>query len=267
MKDLIRYLQHPLVPILAGPLAAIAFGLIIGVTTSTSFEPLTALFLYLTVVFANLINHYQYQKYVKNNQEVLNASLFYLINFLMIASAILFMLRQHWIINLLLVLYLCYVLMRFYPLRLVTTPYDYLLSVFFNSFLLNSIAYYSQARGINSMILKLFIPIILYMAGIELLNQGLRGILPRTQLFTFIKANAHKIGLTLMVLGIILAVYLSQPSQSFFIVQILFALLTLAISIPAIVPVSTTQKVQNKLNYNAAMALIFSLCYALSFAF
>lgn len=267
MKDLIRYLQHPLVPILATPLAAIVFGLIAGITTSTSFEPMTALFLFLTLVFSNLVNHYQYQKYIKDNQEVVNPSLFYTFTFLMLASAILFMLRQHWIINLLLIFYLSFILMKFYPLRLVNSPYYYILNVFFNSFLLNAMAYFSQARGINSMIMKLFIPIVFYVAGIELLNQALKGTLSSFKRSGVNRNRIQQISLGLMVVAIILGVYFSQPSRSLFFAQILFALISLTASLPAIVPVTTSQKVQNKLNYNAAMSLIFSLTYALSFIF
>lgn len=267
MKDLIRYLQHPLVPILATPLAAIVFGLIAGITTSTSFELMTALFLFLTLVFSNLINHYQYQKFIKNNQEVVNPSLFYTFTFLMLASAILFMLRQHWIINLLLIFYLSFILMKFYPLRLVNSPYYFILNVFFNSFLLNAMAYFSQARGINSMIMKLFIPIVFYVAGIELLNEALKGTLPSFKGGGVSRNRIQQISLGLMIVAIILGVYFSQPSRSLFFVQILFVLISLTASLPAIVPVSTSQKVQNKLNYNAAMSLIFSLTYALSFIF
>ncbi|MBG9981260.1 hypothetical protein HZY91_09190 [Facklamia sp. DSM 111018] len=261
------YLQHPITKILAGPFALIAFGLITGFGTSTNRDFLSALFLFIALICSNIIDHFQYQKYIKKNTKATPAIIYYISFTIMIVMTLLFMLGQHWIINLLLSLYILFITMQYYPFHLVGTVYHYLLSTFFHSFVLNAIAYFSQANGITPTILTALIPIIFYMAGIELLTTYLRGTVRNNPLFNNLSIQSNKIALGLMIIGIGSGIYFSLPSHSFFIVQILFLVISLISSLPSLIPVETENKVQNKLNYNSTMAFLFTLLYALSFLF
>lgn len=267
MKKVTGYLQNPYLKIFAAPFAPIAFGIIAGIYTSNNPNIMQAVLLYLILFLAHIINHFQHQKFIVKNTKATPNSLLYGSIILMVVLSILFMISQHWIINLLMVLYVLFILLQYIPFQMAGTIYHYLLNVFFNGFLLNTIAYFSQTNGITPEILQAFIPIVLFYAGSELIQYYLNGHLNIYQSFQFIKKHVHLISFIAMAAGIAAGVYMSLPSRSFFIIQIIYTFMTLFLSIPTLVKVKHTYKVQNKINYNSALALLFCLLYSLSFLF
>lgn len=265
MKKVTGYLQHPYIKIFAAPFAPIAFGLIVGIFTSSNYNLLQAILLYATIFFAHLIEHFQYQKYrVKNKKATPNSLLYGNILLLLIVS-ILFMLSQHWIINLLLILYLLFIVFQYVPFQMVGTIYHYFLNIFFNGFLLNTVAYFSQTNGITPNILQSFIPLVLFYAGSELIDSHLKGHLDIYRAFETIKKQVNKLSFFFMIIAMTVGVFMSLPSMSYFIVQIFFILIILPFSIPILVKVQNSYKVQKKINYNSAISLLFALLYTASF--
>lgn len=265
MKRYLSFLQAPYAKIFFAPLGTILFGLITGSVMGQKINLYPIILLYLIVFSGAIIQHYHGLTYLKPEESTKHVNLMTIVKIIMIVLTILFMLTQHWIINVLIGFYLLYHLLQLDPLNMVGSPYYLILNIFFHSFLLNAVAFYSQAEAINLAVLGSFIPLILTCTGIEILNGQLLN-------FSFYKKSTlvtrdklHHLVLVVLLLGLSLAVYLSLPSQSFFIVQLLFIILGVFFTLPVIVSVREEDKRQNKINYLSSLSTIYGLIYSLSF--
>lgn len=265
MKHYLSLLQAPYAKIFFAPLGTILFGLITGSVMGQKINLYPMFLLYLIVFLGAVIQHYHGLTYFRPGESLKHANLMTIVKIILIVITILFMLTQHWIINVLIGFYMLYHLLQLDPLNMVGSPYYLVLNIFFHSFLLNAVAFYSQAEAINLAVLASFTPLVLTSTGIEvLIGQMLN--------FSFYKNSTlvtrnqlHHLVLGVLLLGLALAVYLSLPSQSFFIVQLLFIIMGIFFTIPVLVPVREEDKRQNKINYLSSLSTIYALLYGLSF--
>ena len=267
MKSYIQVTQHPLMQLIAGP---ISWTLFAWLTVSIKHQNINWLNLVLLLVFtilANLLDHYQYYHFIRKDHKANSPLIYYGILTGLILTAIMFMINQHIIIISMVIVYLLVNILQYQPISLIRTAYYGILKVFFTGFLLNVIAYYSQANQINQSNLLSFIPIVVFFAGIEINQEALKGIYPPLINLSKRFKAFNLITYLIIALAIGLGVYLSLPSKSFYLVQILFALASLFLASPLLVRVEQTKKVQNKLNYHNFLSLVVILLYSLAYLY
>lgn len=266
MKHFIKLLQHPLLKILLSPLAYIGFGLITGLTMTSQTQWLNIVLLYLIVAMAHLIDHFFFLKYSLKRNDATPVILLYVCEAIMVVSTVTFFLQQHIIISLLLTMYLVFIHLQWFPYQMTGTFYHYLLNVFFHSFILNVIAFYTQTNGITPEILLALIPVVIFVAGNQLEITRLKQILSNTRTAFWLKASTIlSVALSFIALG--LAFYFSLPSNSFFTIQIGLFLITSVSILPTVVVTKQVKQAQNKINYYSSISLIFSVLYGLSYIF
>lgn len=266
MKQFIKLLQHPLLKIVLSPLGYVAFGLIAGMGLTLQIKWPSIGLLYLIVTSSHLIEHYFFIKHSKKRQDLAPTALLYICEVILIASSVVFFLQQHWIINLLLSLYIIFIHVQYVPYKITGTFYHFLLTVFFHGFILNSIAVYTQINGITLSILYAFIPIVIWMIGTQLETMQLRHRLTRERPSKWLKIS-RVISSISSIIAVGAGVYFSLPSSTYFLVQLLFIFVSGLIILPMFVPTEREKQIQNKINYYNAATLIFSLLYGLSFIF
>lgn len=266
MKQFIKFLQHPLLKILVSPLAFIGFGSITGLTMTTQTQWLNIVLLYLIVAMAHLIDHFFFLKYSLKRDDATPLVLLYLCEAVMVISAVVFFMQQHLIISLLLAMYLVFIHLQWFPYKMTGTFYHYLLNVFFHSFILNVIAFYTQTNGITPEILMALIPVVLFVAGNQLETTRLKQLLTKIKSAFWLKGSTVlSVIFSFIALG--LAFYFSLPSSSFYTVQIIFLLVTTVTILPTLVVTKKAKQAQNKINYYSSISLIFSVLYGLSYIF
>lgn len=268
MKQIINTLQHPLLKMFAAPLAYILIGLIIGFTQAGKFAWLDTLYLLVMVISGDLVIHYY--NIAKNRRigAARSSTIIIILEIILAVSSILLLWGHHWILILLVILYLVYVHIVFFPYNISLTWYDWFLSVFFKGFILNVIGCYIQVRAVTSNYLYQLIPFVLFTAGGLILTNQINRQMSNKQLAADKHPKAlNTISLVLMVIGIGYGLFLSRPSQSFWLVQILFGLVSLAMISPLVVVTHSDHQKQNKINYVSAITLVFSLLYSLSLVF
>lgn len=264
MTTFIKLLQNPLVKIFLAPFALIGVGTIVGLSSAASPNWINALLLFVIVVSSQLIDHYFHQRNVQRNHKSTPEFILYVCEGILIITSVIFILRNNWIINLLLLLYIAYIHFQYIPFPIVNTFYQYILTIFFNAFILNTVAYYSQTTSITTNFLLLLIPLALITAGITIEINHLRYLLiTRKKQSTLY----HWTGIGLAIVAIFAGVYFTLPSQSYFLAQIAYVFITLFSIIPAIVQVDNEKQRQNKINYLSTALLIFSIFYSLAIVF
>lgn len=266
MKQFIKLLQHPLLKILLSPLAFIGFGLITGLTMTSQPQWLNIVLLYLIVAMAHLIDHFFFLKYSRKRDDATPMVLLYLCEVVMVISAVIFFMQQHMIISLLLTMYLIFIHLQWFPYKMTGTFYHYLLNVFFHSFILNVIAFYTQTNGITPEILIALIPVVLFVAGNQLETTRLKQLLGKAKIAFWLKGSTIlSVIFSFIALG--LAVYFCLPSSTFYMVQSIFFLITTVSILPTLVVTKQAKQAQNKINYYSSISLIFSILYGLSYVF
>lgn len=263
MKLITRFLQNPIVKIFISPLASVLFGLIIGANEAGTVRWLPMLLLYLIVISGQLIDHFLYLKLDKLTPEVAPNILLYLFEAVLIISAVVFMLSSHWIINILLGFYIIFIHVQYMPFKMTGTIYHFLLSIFFNGFILNVIAYNSQTYAVTHPFLLKTIPVVLMFITLNIEVLNLKNLITRYQPITLID-RLPSISIIIGFIALFLGFYLSLPSSSYFIIQILFVLLSGITLLPILVRTRQEHQTQNKMNYMHAVAVIFTLLYSLS---
>lgn len=266
MTQFVKILQHPLLKILVSPLAFIGFGLITGLSMTSQIQWLNISLLYLIVAMAHLIDHFFFLKYSRQKADATPMILLYICEAIMIASVLVFFMQQHLIISVLLAMYLVFIHLQWFPYNMTGTFYHYLLNVFFHSFILNVIAFYTQTNGITPAILIALIPVVLFVAGNQLEITRLKQLLAEVNSSFWLKASTI-LSVVLSFIAVGLAFYFSLPSGSFYLVQILFLLVTVVSILPTLVVTKHAKQAQNKINYYSSISLIFSLLYGLSYIF
>ncbi|MBZ6526159.1 hypothetical protein HYQ40_00120 [Aerococcaceae bacterium DSM 111021] len=263
MKFITRFLKNPFVKIFFSPLASILFGLIIGASQAESTRWIPMLLLYIIVVFAQLVDHFLYLQVDKETPEVAPNILLYVFDGILLISAIIFMLSSHWIINALLIFYIIFIHVQYMPFKMTGTIYHFILSVFFNGFILNVIAFNSQTFAVTQPFLINTIPIVLIFIGLTLEVFNLKNLIINYQPITVFKRFPQS-SLVFGAIALMSGFYFSLPSSTFFIVQILFVVLSAVTMLPLLVNTQQEKQAQNKMNYMHAVTVIFTLLYSLS---
>ncbi|UUX34383.1 hypothetical protein [Fundicoccus culcitae] len=266
MKPLIKLLQHPLLKIIAAPFSYIFFGSIVSITNTQQFNWLDFFLLYLIVLCTQLIDQYFFIRFAKQEVQSSSAMIIIVLELLLIAFSIIFIVRQHWIINLLLILYLIFIHIQYFPFDFTRTFYHFVLNVFFNSFVLQTIAFYTQTQTVSNDFLYSLLPLVIFNAGLQLEQSTLRGIIAK-QTDAYSNSLFNKLSIGLCMVAIALAVYFSLPSQSYYLTQILLVIVSLALILPLLVSTDKVHQAQNKINYFSSVMLIFNLVYALSYLY
>lgn len=266
MKLLSKSLQNPFIKILLSPLATILFGLIIGINESGSVQWLSLILLIIIAIFSQLLNHLFFLRYDKITPEAAPQFLMVFFEVVLLISSIVFMFNSHWIINLLLIFYLVFIHIQYFPFKMTASLYHILLYIFFNAYVLNIIAYNSQTFTVTTDVLLALIPILLQFLALILQELELRQYLsPYIERFNL--PSHQVIVLSLSVLALVSALFFSFPSNSYFMVQILFFLISGFFILPLLVETRDNLKAQNKINYTHAITLIFTLLYSLSYIY
>ncbi|MGF3113491.1 hypothetical protein [Facklamia sp. P9177] len=267
MNTINNILKHPLMQLVGYPLSWIGFGLTTAIYSVKQVDWLDLGLLALVVILSNMTNHYNYYHHILKDPKAKSPIIYYLLLIGLLTAALFFMINQHYIINILLIIYIIIIVVQYQFVPLVKTIYHILLNSYFTGFLLNIIAYYSQANTLNNKAMISFIPLIILMTALEINQQFLKGIYNFKILERKIPVKIIYIVFSTLVLASITGVYTSLPTQSFYLVQILFFVVTLAIYLPSLIPVKKHHRIQNKLNYQGAISIIFIVFYSLSYLF
>lgn len=268
MKQFVNILQHPLLKMFVAPLAYILIGLILGYNQAGYFAWLDSIYLLVMVISGDLVCHYYNITYNRRIDNAKSQAIIIALEIILFISAILLLWGHHWILIVLVLLYLIYIHVAYFPYNISYSWYDWFLSVFFKAFILNVISCYIQVKAITSTYLIQLIPFILFTAGGLIITSYINRKMSRHLLAVDKYPKPLNItSLILMVTGISYGLFLSRPSSSFWLVQILFGVISLLLIIPLIVPTHSDHQQQNKINYIHTITLIFSLLYGLSILF
>ncbi|XJS11458.1 hypothetical protein ACF3NG_04415 [Aerococcaceae bacterium WGS1372] len=263
MKYIINFFQNPLVKIFISPLASILFGLLIGISQTEQIQWLMILWLYLIIISAQLVDHFLYLKKDKKADDSTPNFLLYIFDGMLIISSVLLMLNSHWIINLLLFFYIVYIHIQYFPFKMTGTLYHFILSVFFNSFILNVIAYNSQTHALTNNFIINTIPIVLMFIALNIEVFNLKSQIINSKQIAFVKRMPY-VSLSIGVIALTTGFYLSIPSNSYYITQIIFVIFCGMTMLPLLVNTQREHQAQNKMNYMHAVTVIFAIFYSLS---
>lgn len=266
MKSLIKFLQHPLLKIIVAPFSYFFFGSAVSYNLTQQFNWGDFIVLFFIVLCTQLIDQYFFIRFVKKEIKSTSIVIIAILEVILISSSIYFLLNQHWIINLLLILYLVFIHIQYFPYDFTQTFYHFVLNVFFNSFVLQTIAFYTQTQTVTNSFLFALLPIVILNAGLQLEHSSLRSIISH-------KAQAisnqlvSKLSFAFSLVAIALAFYYSLPSQSYFMAQIVMLIVSAVLVLPLIISTTKEPQAQNKINYFSSVLLIFNLLYTLSYLF
>lgn len=262
MKQFTRILQHPLLKIFVSPLALILFGTLTGIKAGGSFNWLDFILLSLVVISSQLITHFFNLEYNRDNH--MSQGILYACEAVMIVSIITLAVTNHWLIAAVLVLYAIYTHIIYKPYNISGTWYHLVLSVVYNSMFLNIVAHFVQTNSFGTSLLIHYSSLLLFYLGIQFEIFYLQSRMSRRPNLIIYQ---RYLNLALMGASILLGVYFSIPSTSYYLVQILYVIVTTISVLPLVVTTTNTHQMQNKINYLSAVYLIFTLMYGLSIFF
>ena len=144
MKHFAHFLRHPLIRIFLAPLGFGIYGLIVGMYHTTEINWLALGYLYLILVSSQLIDHYFFVRFNTRKANASSPVILYAMEILLWAATVGFMWQHHWGANLLLLLFIAYTHIQHYPYNLTNSLYQLILNVFFQAFIVNNLAYFSQ---------------------------------------------------------------------------------------------------------------------------
>ena len=263
MKKLISYLQNPYIKIFITPLALILFGALLGVNHAQETQWLSLILLYLLALSSQLVKHCLHLAHDQNHPIGQQKSILWTCEIILGLSSILLMIRQHWIISILILLYIVYIHISYYPYNISNSIYILILAVFYEAFILNIIAYYSQVSAINTEFLFHLIPVAIVYTGVYIQTFKLKDDLSIYEPSP-IWPRLRMLGIILSFLALGFGFYYALPSNSYYILQILFVLVTGLTMIPMLVPTRSQKETQRKINYFSTILLIFTLFYSLA---
>lgn len=266
MKPFVKLLQNPMLKIFVSPASSILFGFLIGITNTAKINYYSLLLLYIIVLAGQLIHHYFFIKYSTKNTSATPPFILVFCEVVMLLAMAAFYLNHHILISFLVFIYYAYIHLEYFPINLSHTHYHYILDAFFNGFILSAVAYFAQANTITTVFLVHLTPLILMQIGLQWEYVKLRSHLMNDSVPTIILSYPF-LTLSMCVIAIVLGFFLSLPSTTFYIVQIIASLISLATIVPLFVQTHQQKQSQNKINYMSAIFLVFSLSYALSYMF
>lgn len=261
MKHFIRLLQSPYIKMFVAPLAPILFGLGMGLHQSQNIQWPSMLWLVLISISAHLIIHYFHIRYDQGKQ--VSVSILYICEAVLVLAFIMLALSSHWTIILLLLLYLIYIHILYFPYNIADSIYGFILTVFYDGLILNIIAYYSQVSGLNQDFIKSLLPLLIFYLGSQYLVLELKSILAKRK-FKLNIPQGKWLALAVMAAGIIYGFYQSLPSQFYYLVQAIYLVINGFIILTLALPVRQSHQIQNKINYLSASELIFVFTYLLA---
>lgn len=266
MRTIIKRFQHPTLQIFLTPLATIFFGIVVSARDATIIHWGNVGLLYVIAFAAHILNHFLTIKYNRMNREAANAGFWIIIEAILLGASIFFMLRHGWALNILLVLYLLSTHLLYFPHNISLTGYRIFLSSFFQGFILNVIAYSSISTMIPKSILKAFIPLVIIQLIVhyQITHLEKRSQDPNIAPLIGVRRLMVLIGL---LLSIGTGVYFSIPTHSFYLLQILFVILSVFVLVPVLIPTDNSRQIQNKINYLNAITAIYSILYTISYLY
>ena len=266
MKTITKLLQHSLLKILIAPLSLIIFGIISGSIVNQQVQWLSFIQLYLLVLINELVDHFLYIHFDVKNKQQAPMFIMYACEGIFIAIFIWILMTQHLIIALLILLAHLGKILVYFPYSFSLSPYHFILKVFFNTIIWNCIAYFTQTYGIDVPFYISLIPIIVcYFVTLAQEFLLKRYFIRKPSLTSKIPKQA--ITIILIIIALIAAIYLSLPSQTFYLIQMLMIIILIFISVPIMIETHNHHQVQNKINYLSIAHLIFTLMYSLSYIY
>ena len=266
MKSIIKTLQNPYIKLFVAPFAFILFGSLLGARQINHFNFKSFFLIYFIVAILEVINHFLRLKLDQKRDKESPQIIFLASEFILIVLYIIFALDHHWIINLLILLAIAFTHVLYYPFKFTGSIYHSILNVFFYGFIWQVIAYFSQNGALHSDFLVTIIPITFMLASLETEGFTLRlNQIPGRKIKTSRTQQMIMIALALLAIG--LGFYFSLPTKSFYLLQILFVIISILVFLPNIVTSTEQQQIQNKLNYLSSVFLIFNIFYSLSYLF
>ncbi len=262
MKQFTNFLQHPLLNMFVSPLATILYGTLVGALINPGINWLGLLLLALIVISSYLILHYFNLQ--KNRNTTMNQGILYACEAILIISVIAMAFSNHWLITILLVLYVIYIHIIYFPYNISGTWYHLILSVAYNAIFLNVVAHFVQSNQFDIAQLTLYIPLVLFFLGMQFEVFQLQSRLNQRKNQIFYHPW---LGMGMMILGILTGFYFAVPSTTYYIVQILFVIVSGISLLPLIVSTQKSHQRQNKINYLSAVYLVFAILYALSLVY
>ncbi|MDO4774729.1 MAG: hypothetical protein Q4A10_02860 [Aerococcaceae bacterium] len=265
MTTLNKIIRNPIVTIFISPFAGATFGLLAG-AKQQGFDWQSFVLIYAILIIIHLLDHHFFIQYNLRQARALPMNIVYGLEILLLILGVIFMLTHHWVLTILMMLYLGFVHVQYFPHNITQTPYHIVLSVFFYAIVLNAVAYFSQAKHIELDFIGALFPVTLVLYAIQNAATKQRELLMRIRPAKWIIQSNIAV-VSIAGVGLLIAAYMSLPTQSFFIMQILFIAITGAGYLPLIIDPAGVSQHQNKLNYLHFVYFIFSLLYGLSYIF
>src|SRR5699024_9397300 len=167
----------------------------------------------------------------KHTPEVAPNVLLYVLEGILLISTIIFMFNSHLIISVLLVFYIVFIHVQYMQFKMTGTIYHFLLSVFFIGFMMNVIAYKLLTFAVTKTFLIITIPFLLMFIVLNLEVFNLKNIIIKFKQITVFQ-RFPVVSLVVCALALLSGFYFSFPSSSYYIVQILFVLLSAVTMLP-----------------------------------
>lgn len=258
MKTFAQYLQHPILKLVFAPLSYIIFGIGMGISGSINFIQILLLF---SITFIDhLISHFLFQKNDLKRTKTMSNSIFMFLEIALLVLGFIFILNHPWTLNILLILSIMATHVIYLPYNFSLSGLHFILLNFFRAFIWNIIAYYSLTHHVNTNFIKLLIPIVIFSIGLAILEFDTMKVMTFKKKF-ITKIPAHYLTITLGIIAIIFGFTKSLPSGTFFIVEILFVILSMLLLVPIFFNPNSNKQPQNKLNYLSSSLFIFNILY------
>ncbi len=264
MKTFAQLLKNPILKIFIAPLAYIVFGLFYNHEGSIDIK--IVFMLYLITFFDHIIGHFFFQRIDLKRTDKTPSVILWTAEIILLILLFIFIINHHWTINILLIFALVSTQIIYFPYKFSLSFLHFTLLNFFRGFIWNIIAYYSISNHINSTFIQLLIPIVLMSIAISLLEFNAKRQMATQKYFKFPISN-EILSMTTASIALVLGFLNSLPSQSFYILQILFILINSVIFIPLLFKTHTEHQFQNKLNYLGTLFFIFNVLYLLAVNF
>lgn len=266
MKSFTKILQHPLLKLFIAPLAFILYGAVMGAQKIGQYQWINLILLYCIVTCLEIISHFFYVRYDQQKEQQAPLFILFACEILLITLLVIFIIRQHWIISLLTVLAVAYKHLVYFPNKFSNSPYHAILNLFFYTFIWNIIAYFTQASGVYPEFIYTLIPLVLGYGAVELEQLKLKHSILRQGRKTLSLPYPYAEG-GLVLLGLAVGVSFSLPSHTYYIMEMITALVAALAFVPIMVTSTGFQQSQNKINYTSSFYFIYVLTYLLSSLF
>lgn len=265
MNHLNKIMRNPIIAICISPFAGAIFGFVAG-ARQNSVDWFAFLLLYATLIITQLLDHHLFVKYNLRQSRTLPQNIIYALEVALLILSVGFLLTQHWLVTVFMVLYVIFIHIQYFPYNLTQTAYHIVLTVFFNAIILNAVAFFSQAKHIDTSFMNALLPVAIVAFALNNAIAKQKELLMRIRPAKWI-IHSNLIVVGIATAGLLMAVYMSLPSQSFFFTQILLLVVVGLSFFPLVVdPVRAVQH-QNKLNYILLVYFIFALLYGISYSF